>query len=57
MWKIYEHKAAFKQLNSLPLEILKRYEEWKDMGVMSGPVGLKQIVGLNDDPLQGQWKG
>ncbi len=57
MWKIYEHKAAFKQLNSLPIEILKRYEKWKDIVAISGPGGLKQIVGFNDEPLQGKWKG
>lgn len=57
MWKIYEHKTAIKQLNSLPINILKRYEKWKDLVAISGPEGLKQIKGFNDEPLQGQWKG
>ncbi len=57
MWKIYEHKKASKQISSLPSEILKRYEKWKDIVEISGPNGLKQIKGFNDEPLQGKWKG
>ena len=57
MWKIYEHKNAIKQLDSLPIEILKRYEKWKDIVAISGPNGLKQIKGFNDEALQGKWKG
>ncbi len=57
MWKIYEHKTATKQLNSLPNDILKRYEKWKDIVVISGPAGLKMIKGFNDEPLYGKWKG
>ena len=56
MWKIYEHKAVIKQLNSLPTDILKRYEKWKDIIVISGPSGLKLIKGFNDEPLKGEWK-
>ncbi len=57
MWKIYEHKTVIKQLNSLPNDILKRYEKWKDIVAISGPSGLKKIKGFKDEPLQGKWKG
>ncbi|MGV6817569.1 MAG: type II toxin-antitoxin system mRNA interferase toxin, RelE/StbE family [Thiotrichales bacterium] len=57
MWIIYEHKTAIKQLNSLSTDILKRYEKWKDIVAISGPSGLKQIKGFNDEPLKGEWKG
>ena len=57
MWEIYEHKKVTKQLNSLQVDILKRYEKWKDIVTISGPSGLKLIKGFNDDPLQGEWKG
>ena len=57
MWKIYEHKNALKGLKSLPVDILKRYEKWKDIVAISGPKGLKQIKGFNDEPLHGKWKG
>jgi len=57
MWTIYEHKAAIKQINTLPVDILKRYEKWKDIVAISGPTGLKQIKGFNDEPLKAEWKG
>ncbi len=57
MWKVFEHKKAVKQLNSLPVEIIKRYEKWKDIVIISGPNGLKMIKGFNDEPLLGEWKG
>ncbi len=57
MCKIFEHKKATKQLNLLPVELLKRYEKWKDIVTISGPGGLKLIKGFNDEPLQGEWKG
>jgi len=36
---------------------LKRYEKWKDIVSISGPNGLKQIKGFNDESLVGEWKG
>ena len=57
MWKILEHKAAIKQLKSLPVDVLKRYEKWKDIVALSGPSGLKQITGFKDEALRGEWKG
>ncbi len=57
MRKIYEHKSALKGLKSLPIDILKRYEKWKDIVAMSGPSGLKRIKGFKDEALCGEWKG
>jgi len=57
MWYILEHKRLEKTFASLPNEILKRYEKWKDIVRFSGPAGLKAIRGFNDESLQGRWKG
>ena len=57
MWVIYEHKRVTKSLKSAPIEVLKRYEKWKDIVVISGPQGLKKIKGLRDEALAGEWKG
>lgn len=57
MWKIYEHRKAVKQLQSMPVEVLKRYEKWKDIVFISGPAGLRLIKGFHDEALKGQWKG
>jgi addiction module RelE/StbE family toxin len=57
MWEIYEHRKAVKQLTSLPIDVLKRYEKWKDIILISGPDGLRQIKGFRDEALRGEWKG
>ncbi len=57
MWEIYEHRRAIKQLASLPIDVLKRYEKWKDIVSISGPDGPRQIEGFHDEALRGEWKG
>lgn len=57
MWQILEHKRLNRKFKSLPIEILKRYEKWKDIVSISGPDGLRVIRGFNDEALRGQWKG
>ena len=57
MWIIYEHKKVLKSLKTAPVEILKKYEKWKDIVAISGPQGLKKIKGLHDEALSGEWKG
>jgi addiction module RelE/StbE family toxin len=57
MWEIYEHRKAVKQIESLPTDVLKRYEKWKDIVSISGPDGLKQIRGFRYEALRGDWKG
>ncbi len=57
MWEIYEHRRVSKQLDSLPKDVLKRYEKWKDILTISGPQGLRKIKGLHDESLRGEWKG
>jgi len=57
MWRIEEHRRVDKQLAGAPQKILKRYEKWKDIVVISGPPGLRLIRGFHDDVLSGEWKG
>ena len=57
MWEIYEHQSLTKKLSRLPLEVLKRYEKWKDIVYISGSEGLRLIKGLRDESLKGQWQG
>ena len=53
MWRIEEHRRVDKQAASATLEILKRYEKWKDIAAMSGPMGLRLIKGFHDEALAG----
>jgi len=56
MWKIYEHRRIDRDLKSVPKDVLKKYEKWKDIVSISGPEGLKLIRGFNDESLRGEWK-
>lgn len=57
MWRIEEHRRIDTQVDSVPNDILKRYEKWKDIASISGPTGLKLIKGFHDEALSGKWKG
>jgi plasmid maintenance system killer protein len=46
-----------KQLRTVPQEIVKRYEKWKDIAMISGPPGLRVIKGFHDETLRGEWQG
>lgn len=58
MWRIEEHRDVDKDLSKrAPVEILKRYEKWKDIASLSGPQGLRAVKGFHDEALTGSWKG
>jgi len=57
MWVVYEHQRLARQLKKLPTDVLKRYEKWKDIVMISGPQGLRLIKGFHDEALFGKWKG
>jgi len=57
MWEVYEHRSLAQKLPRIPVDVLKRYEKWKDIVVISGPEGLRLIKGFHDEALRGQWKG
>ena len=58
MWQIEEHRRVDRQLSGFtPIEVLKRYEKWKDIASVSGTAGLRAIKGFHDEALSGEWKG
>lgn len=57
MWIILEHRKLDKQLAKVPVDVLKRYEKWKDIVEISGPQGLRLIKGFHDEALRGEWRG
>lgn len=59
MWQILEHRQVDKELSSgrVPVEILRRYEKWKDIAMLSGPQGVRAIKGFRDEALSGEWQG
>ena len=57
MWTILEHRRLKTRYPKLPIEVLKRYEKWKEIVSVSGPQGLRQIKGFRDEALRGKWLG
>jgi addiction module RelE/StbE family toxin len=58
MRRIEEHRNADRTLSkAVPSEILMRYEKWKDIVTISGPMGLRAIKGFHDEALKGEWRG
>ena len=57
MWSVFEHKRLSRKLGKLPVEVLKRYEKWKDIVQLSGPQGLREIKGFHDEALSGDRRG
>jgi len=57
MWRIFEHRRINKQCAGAPVDILKRYEKWKDIAALSGTPGLREIAGFQDEALSGEGKG
>jgi len=57
MWNVLEHRRVDRQLKRLPIDVLKRYEKWRDIVTISGPQGLRLIKGFCDEALFGKWNG
>ena len=57
MWEVLEHRRVARRLAHLPVEVLKRYEKWKDIVRLSGGPGLRRIKGFHDEALRGEWGG
>ena len=57
MWEVFEHRRVARRVQRLPVEVLKRYEKWKDIVRISGPAGLRLIKGFHDEALRGGWRG
>ena len=57
MWQVLEHRRVDRHLAKAPRDILKRYEKWKDVAILSGPLGLRLIKGFHDEALAGEWRG
>jgi proteic killer suppression protein len=57
MWHILEHKSIQKTCRKLPVQVLKKYELWKDIVFRHGPDKLKEFPGFHDEKLKGDRSG
>lgn len=57
MWVIYEKRPVLIVLDRLPADVVLKYEAWKRIIELEGPVGLRSIKGFHDEALKGEWQG
>jgi toxin HigB-1 len=57
MWVIYEKRPVLKVLDRLPSDVVLKYEAWKRIIELEGPVGLRSIKGFHDEAPKGEWQG
>ena len=57
MWTVFIEKNVIKVLKKAPKEIQEKFEKWKDIVQLQGPMGLYEIKGFRDHALKGDWQG
>ena len=56
-WRIKEEKLVSNLLDRLPIQVLKKYEFWKEIIYEEGPMGLRRRKGFHDESLEGERRG
>ena len=57
MWHIREHHKLNKVIAKLPLQVVKKYELWKNIVFRHGPDKLREFPGFHDEKLKGGLEG
>jgi plasmid maintenance system killer protein len=57
MWNILEHRSIAGTCKKLPVQVVKKYELWKDIVFRHGPDKLKEFPGFHDEKLKGDRTG
>ena len=57
MWHIREHHKLDKGIAKLPLQVVKKYELWKNIVFRHGPDKLREFPGFHDEKLKGALEG
>jgi len=57
VWTFREHKSVVKTLAACLMQVIKKYEFWKNVARHGGPEGLRKIKGLHDEALKGALGG
>ena len=50
-----EKKSVQKTLKKIPRDVVVRYEAWKRVVELQGPLGLRSVKGFHDEALKGEW--
>lgn len=56
MWQIREHRKLNKVIPKLPLQVVRKYELWKNIVFRHGPEKLREFPGFHDEKLKGEYE-
>ena len=57
MRRVVEATSVEKQLRQAPKNVQDKYEFWRSVAELDGPMGLRRLSGFKDHALKGEWKG
>ena len=57
MWQVNEHRDIQKICRKLPIQVIKKYELWKEIIFRHGPEKLREFPGFRDESLGGELAG
>ena len=57
MWQVNEHRDISKTCRKLPVQIIKKYELWKEIVYRHGPEKLSEFPGFRDEQLSDDLAG
>lgn len=57
MWRVVEAAGVGRQLGRAPKRVQEKYEFWRSVAELDGPMGLRRLPGFRDHALKGQWQG
>ena len=57
MWRVVEATCVERQLKRAPRNVQDKYEFWRSVAELDGPMGLRRLSGFKDHALKGEWKG
>ncbi|TFH31503.1 MAG: type II toxin-antitoxin system mRNA interferase toxin, RelE/StbE family [Myxococcales bacterium] len=57
MWRVVEATGVERQLKQAPGHVRDKYEFWRTVAELDGPVGFRRLAGFRDHALKGEWQG
>ncbi len=57
MWRVVEATGVERQLKRAPKNVQEKYEFWRNVAELDGPMGLRRLPGFRDHALKGEWRG
>jgi addiction module RelE/StbE family toxin len=57
MRRVVEAVGVGRQLKRAPRHVQDKYEFWRSVAELDGPMGLRRLSGFKDHALKGEWQG